>query len=313
MSHGHARLLAFLFVLLPHGAGMAQTPAPSSAPAVGILALGEQSQRDSVPRDSRIYARVVTALNDVMSRSGVAVYDETAVTASFTSQSRTLRSDAELIEIARAVPAPPLDALLIFEIQARAERRGDRSWFTPRVVITGRILHVQTGRVFARIESGSATPLPDIPPDCVRNRVCFGDALGDQARPLAADLATTLMRQLAMFTKEPAPAGPPPVATPAPVEPPPRSADGCGPRRRATIVLNDYRPADLFRIERYLAVLRCRIGHSLSTEGPHPQVTYESGLDLRELLVEIAASAALWSPPGTAVAVDERIVVTARR
>lgn len=311
MSPRRALLFALLcgFAASPGGT-RAQTPAPT----VNVLALGEQSHPDSVPRDNRIHARVVTALNDAMIRSGVAVFDETAVTASFTSQDRTLRSDAEVIDIARAVPAPPLDAVLVFEIQATARRqRPERAWYTPRVVITGRILHLQTGRLFARIEAGAGTALPDIPPDCARSRPCFIDALGDQARPLATDLAAALMRQLATFTTAPRPPAPAPAATPGPAAGVPPPPPACGDRRQVTVELSGYRPADVTRVERYLSVLRCRLGHRVDVAGPNPLVTYETGLDLPALQAELAASTALWSPPGTVAAVDGRLVVTAGR
>jgi hypothetical protein len=279
--------------------------APTVAPAqqVNILALGEDAQPRAVRRDNRVFARVVTALNDVLSRSEFRVYDETAVTADFTSPTRTLRRDFELVDIARAITQPPIDALLIFDIQASASRPADGSWPVPRVVITGRIIHVQTGQLFARFESGANARLDAINPGCVRE--CFIDRIGDQARPIAAELAEELTRRLATFVRPPRVRE---AAPPAPAQP------DCGPRQVIEVELTGYPPADLPRVERYLAAFGCYLRHRvIGLEDQRQSIWLETGLPPARVAEDMAAAAGFWPTPGTVALDDRRIRVQARR
>jgi hypothetical protein len=275
------------------------TPTMAPAQQVNILALGEDAQPRAVRRDNRVFARVVTALNDVLSRSEFRVYDETAVTADFTSPTRTLRRDFELVDIARAISQPPIDALLVFDIQASASRPADGSWPVPRVIITGRIIHVQTGQLFARFESGANARLDAINPGCVRD--CFIDRIGDQARPIAAELAEELTRRLQTF------------ARPARVREAAPAPNDCGPRQVIEVELTGYAPADLPRVERYLAAFGCYLRHRvIDLEAQRQSIWLETGLPPARVAEDMAAAAGFWPTPGAVALDDRRIRVQAR-
>ncbi|MDP6688218.1 MAG: hypothetical protein QF384_01855 [Alphaproteobacteria bacterium] len=65
-----------------------------------ILIMGEDADQDTVPRNSRVFKRVLDALVNEMNDQGFNVYDETAVSLDDFAQGRSRRTDAEIIDIA---------------------------------------------------------------------------------------------------------------------------------------------------------------------------------------------------------------------
>jgi hypothetical protein len=156
-----------------------------------ILVMGEDADRDTVARDSRVFKRVLDTLADAMNDEGFRVYDEVAVTLDNFTQGRTRRSDAEIIDIARSVRSVPIDVAVIFSIYPTIQERDyGRKLF---VRISGRLLNVRSGRRLSNfeVESPSASSLPD---DC--GRECELERVGAEARYLARDLGAVLARKL---------------------------------------------------------------------------------------------------------------------
>jgi hypothetical protein len=146
----------------------ASAPAPSIAAEPNILIMGEDWDKDTIPRKSQVFERVLSALKGEMAREGFKVYDETFVSLTDYQQGRVRRSDAEVMAIARGITHPPMDVAVIFKIYPRIKRMN----ITTQVnaLITGRLLNLYSGRELDNFE----VMLPQAqsaPKDCDRNCV----------------------------------------------------------------------------------------------------------------------------------------------
>ena len=147
------------------------------------MIMGDDADRDSVPCNSRVFQRVVNAISNQLNARGFDVYDETAVTLDGFVQGRCRNSDAEIIDIARSLRRPPIDAIVVFSIYASAEEFSYTKKIHARIV--GRLLSVQSGRRLGNFEVMSP---PDwaVKKDCPREYIL--EEAGDRARVLATDL-----------------------------------------------------------------------------------------------------------------------------
>ena len=162
-----------------------------------MLIMGEDADTDTVPRNSRVFNRVLNALSNQLHDNGFNVYDETAVSLSFAAQGRVRRTDAEIIDIARSVARPPIDVAVIFQIYASAE---ELSYTTKvRTRISGRVLHVTSGRRLGNFEVESPQEWV-APVDCPRE--CILEVVGANAKILAQDLGNVLVRKISPLFKD---------------------------------------------------------------------------------------------------------------
>ncbi|WP_051609911.1 hypothetical protein [Terasakiella pusilla] len=156
-----------------------------------LMVMGEDNDQDAIPRDSRVFRRVLNELAEELNNDGFDVYDETAVTLDDFAQGRVRRSDAELIDIARSVTRPPIDIVVLFEIYASAERLDYTTKVRTR--LSGRLLDVHSGRRLGNFEVASPRNFR-APVDC--NRECIIETVGNNARLLARDVADVLIQKL---------------------------------------------------------------------------------------------------------------------
>jgi hypothetical protein len=156
-----------------------------------IIIMGEDADKDTVPRNSRVYKRVLDALVNEMNDEGFNVYDETAVTLDDFAQGRVRRTDAEIIDIARSVKRPPIDVAVIYSIYASAKKLSYTTKIRTR--ITGRLLNVRSGKRLGNFEV--ELPQPDnAPVKCQRE--CILETVGKNARVLGMDLGVVLTKKL---------------------------------------------------------------------------------------------------------------------
>lgn len=167
-----------------------------TAPAIAgeqpnILIMGEDADEDTVPRNNRVFKRVLDALANEMDLEGFKVYDEAAVTLDDFNQGRVRRTDAEIIDIASSVKNPPIDVAVIFAIYASAQETSFALKIRTRV--TGRLLNVRSGQRLGNFE----VELPktdNAPTSCTRE--CILETVGKNAKTLARDLGVVLARKL---------------------------------------------------------------------------------------------------------------------
>lgn len=172
---------------------MACTTAPSgsvhAANEPRVLMMTEDFDKDTVPRNSRVNKRVLSALQEEFDQSGIKIYDETALTIDFGTQGRQRRPDAELIDVARATKQ--VDVLAVYSIYASAE---PLDYMTKvRVRISGRMFDLNSGRVLGNFESELPRPSP-APKDC--SRECLLENVGKDAKAIAQNLGEALQIKL---------------------------------------------------------------------------------------------------------------------
>jgi hypothetical protein len=102
-------------------AALSFAPSALAQQQPNLLIMGEDADLDTVPRNSRIFNRVLRAIEAELQAEGFAVYDETAVSMGITDPARVRRTDAELITVARRVQDAPIDAIIVFQIYASTE------------------------------------------------------------------------------------------------------------------------------------------------------------------------------------------------
>jgi hypothetical protein len=172
-------------------AALLPTVAVQAGEQPNIIILGEDADKDTVPRNSRVFKRVLDALVNEMNNEGFNVYDETAVTLDNFGQGRVRRTDAEIIDIARSVKRPPIDIAVIYAIYASANELSYTTKIKTR--ITGRLLNVRSGKRLGNFEV--ELPQPDnAPVKCQRE--CILETVGKNARVLGMDLGAVLAKKL---------------------------------------------------------------------------------------------------------------------
>ena len=160
-----------------------------------LLIVGEDADLDTVPRNSRVFNRVLNAISGEMQLKGFRVYDETAVTMGITNPGRVRRTDAELITVARRVQDVPIDAIVAFQIYASAEQNQYADIIDLRIRVFGRIIHVQTGRSMGNFEVAyGPNDVPPLPAGC--NPDCVLEHVGGEAKRIATDVGAVLAIKL---------------------------------------------------------------------------------------------------------------------
>jgi hypothetical protein len=157
-----------------------------------LLIMGEDADEDSVPRNSRVFRRVLDALSNEIHNEGFDVFDETAISLDDFAQGRVRRTDAEIIDIAKSIKRPPIDIAIIFTIYASAR---DFNYTTKiKTRVTGRILAVKSGQRLGNFEVESPrewTAAANCP------RECLLETVGKYSKILARDVGSVLSEKLA--------------------------------------------------------------------------------------------------------------------
>ncbi|MBZ0148455.1 MAG: hypothetical protein K8F62_13080 [Pseudorhodoplanes sp.] len=237
------------FVTFSHEAALA-------AEQPNLLIVGEDADRDTVARGTRIFNRVLAALTTDMNELGFKVYDETAAGMDITNPGRVRRVDAELISVAQKISQPPIDAIVVFQIYASVQPNAYSDIKDLRVRIAGRMIQVQTGKALGNFEVAvGPRGLKPLPVKC--NRDCILEHVGNEAKPIAHEVGIVLARKL----DEISPAKPKSssaLTEPAPVETPranpqvAASTTCSGMSTAYTIVLRGFDPDETGTIERML-------------------------------------------------------------
>ena len=168
----------------------------ASADQPNLLIMSEDADKDTVPRDNRVFRRVITAAQNQMLEQGFFVYDETLITLDEYEQGRTRRDRAEILDIARSVSNPPIDVAANFLIYASVNDAGYTGKL--RIRIEGEILQVKSGKYLGNFESVSPRNW-HIKPSCAKDRECVLEAVGDKSRIIANDMASVLAEKLAFM------------------------------------------------------------------------------------------------------------------
>jgi hypothetical protein len=229
---------------------------------VNLLVMSDDADEETIPRNNRVFNRVINALGESMNARGFQVFTETGVTLGVTQQGRVRRTDAELLDIARSVPTP-IDAVVVFQIYASIRNSATGVVRVPAIRLPGRIINVRTGQLLAAFEVGPNTQFSPLRQNC-DDRECLLESVGDEARRLADDLALELAPRLEGFIGTPgAPVAVAPVVqgsgTLAPSAPIASSSmEGCeGLPTAFNVVIRGFSSEELNRIEEMMRAFRC--------------------------------------------------------
>lgn len=228
-----------------------------------ILIMAEDADPATVPADSRISRRVLDEFASQIAAYGFSVFDETALTFDTRLPGGARRSDAELIDIARAIRRPPIDSIALFTIQADRQDRPHTSKL--RVRVSGRLLDARSGQRRGNFELSDTGNLR---PDCIGP--CFAETVGDIARVMGREVADVLASKLDVrFSARPAPR--PEIAT--------SGRDDGGLVRGMTLTFDDFSIVEMQDIERYLAIFSGYRSHRpVSSFHRHFEIWYESAI-----------------------------------
>src|SRR5258708_38818613 len=102
-----------------------------------------------------------------------------AVAMRITQPGRVRRRDSEIIDVARAVQAPPLDVIAVFQIYASATKSTFSDIVRPNIRIPGRLLNVRTGQQIAAF-AVAGLELAPLPQGC--DRECLLERVAGEAR-----------------------------------------------------------------------------------------------------------------------------------
>ncbi|MBH0236850.1 hypothetical protein [Methylobrevis albus] len=163
---------------------------------VTVMVFSDDADVDTIPRDNRIFNRVITQLQETMNLRGFQVFDETSTTMGFTDVNRTRRTDAEFLEISRSV-TPRINVAVIFQIYASVVRSEHANILRPKVRIAGRMLNVHSGQFIGAFEVAEF-PLQPLPRSCTDSE-CLLETIGAEARMIANALGETLADKLEGF------------------------------------------------------------------------------------------------------------------
>ena len=164
-----------------------------------ILIMGEDADKDTVPRHSRVFNRVLNALVSELSNRGFKVYDETGVALNMTNPGRVRRTDAELITVARRVQNPPIDVIVSFQIYASATKNAYSDIFDLNIRVAGRMMHVQTSKRLGNFEVAMGPrDLTPLPVKC--NRDCILESVGKHAKEIGHEVGNVLAEKLDMIS-----------------------------------------------------------------------------------------------------------------
>lgn len=158
-----------------------------------LLIMGEDTDANTVPRNSRVFRRVLANLSSKLHSKGYDVFDEPGVTfeGGKFEQGRSRRSNDELLGIARSIKTPPIDVVVLFSIYVQAKDKGYTTKI--KVNIDGRMLHAQSGQFLGTFSVKSPKQW-NAPPRC--NRDCLLDTAMEYSSTLANDLGAVLEQKL---------------------------------------------------------------------------------------------------------------------
>ncbi|WP_031479449.1 hypothetical protein [Maridesulfovibrio frigidus] len=156
-----------------------------------VMIVGEDVDKDTIPRDSRVFKRVLNSISNELINRGFDVRDETALTHQTHAQGRIRRNDAELIQIAKDAG---IDVLTIFSIYPNVKSNANSVRVTARV--EGRLLSVNDGARMGNFES-EPQQYQLVPSPYSRNDVL--EAVGKLSKIIGADVGAVLGDRLDQY------------------------------------------------------------------------------------------------------------------
>ncbi|MEM1345402.1 MAG: hypothetical protein AAGI34_12590, partial [Pseudomonadota bacterium] len=256
-------------LLLVSGLVLPETARAQDVP--NLLVMIEDSDKDTVPRDSRVQRNVLSGMNDRMNGRGYRVFDEQALGIdgyrATTASDRVRRTDQELIAVANTIDNPTIDVIVVYEMFASTDRT-DFATFA-RIRLAGRMLSPQSGRFLGSFEVTTADAYK-LPLNCPRE--CLLENLSEEGRDLGIELADVLADKLDQFFA--------PVTTGSQTLSQGGGASTGGFERTYQLNFTECSPVTRSEFEPYLVIFEGYIDHrSNRCSGTRCQMTYTSTIN----------------------------------
>jgi len=199
------KLFSVLTLALAAGLSLAHTFATQPATAQehvnrpNLMVVVQEDDPDTTPaRRQRIMSRVVGGMSEYLHVKGYNVYDQTAITQDFVLPTDRRKARAALIDIARTVKEPPLDAVLLVKLYASAEKSPYNNIYKLRLRTEADFLDVRSGQFIGHFETEDFNR-PVLPVNCDRD--CILEEVGRHAKVIGNDLARAMEAKLAGFLR----------------------------------------------------------------------------------------------------------------
>ena len=230
-----------------------------------VMIAGEDVDRDTIPRDSRVFKRVLNSISNELIDRGFDVRDEAALTHETHVQGRSRRDDAELIQVAKDAG---IDVLVIFSIYPNAKVNKNSVRVTARV--EGRLLSVWDGARMGNFES-EPQQAQLVSKPYSRNDIL--EAVGDLSKIIGSDVGAVLGDRLDQYHPEG------------------DSSDGgvssAGRLVEWTFIFDGFTDEDMLNVEDYITIYTGYDSHRPKSNAvntsSHHEIWYKSSIDSAHL------------------------------
>ncbi len=306
---GKLLALAALGLAAFNTAAMAQTGPRGPS----IMIVGEDADKDTIPRGNRNFNRIERAVADQLIARGFKVYDETAITMNVLPQGGVRRQLPELLETAKLAQAP-IDVIVVFQIYASIRPlQFVRDTFKPFIRIDGRMIRVRGGQDLGGYEFGSDIDFPPLPGVCVNGeppRECLIESVGNEARLIGSAVGNALATKLAGYLR--ADADPVVIAPDAPgvaAGAKPACSEAAG--TSYVLSVRNFDPPELSRLEEALTSFACYEDHRVLTSVPPAKTDYwyETRADQARLTRNLRLVLEYVNVPGTVSVTAGNVII----
>ena len=257
----------------------AVAPPPVAAQIPNVMIMGEDADRATVPCNSRVFEAVRRAVVNQLDQEGYNVFDETAATGPNFVAGRCRRTDAELIDVLRAVTRPPIDVAVLLRMYSTVEELTYTAKVRAR--ISGRLLNVGTGQNLGGFEVRSPEEWT-MRVDCAHERACLLEDMAQYAAILAKDLGAVLAIKLNGLTRVPG-----------------AQVAACL-HNAYTLIFDGYTTDDVRLAEEYLVAFKDYRKHRTSSVSPRRrEYWYQSCIDSARLTRNFAEMFKFMNTPST--------------
>jgi hypothetical protein len=166
-----------------------QTPGIAAEPIV--LILGEDWDKDSIPRKNQAFDRILRAVSSKLRHEGIRVLDEALVMQKNFIRGRVRRTKEEVFQIAKGVKTPMIDAVASLKISWRIKATAGKILIDTQ--FTGNIINASTGDDIGNFYETFSLPTEK---SCAVHRDCVMTTIGDPVHELGQKVGAVIANHL---------------------------------------------------------------------------------------------------------------------
>lgn len=278
-----------------------------------VMILGEDADKDTIPRGNVNFNRIQRAIAEQLIARGFKVYDETATTMDVLPQGAVRRELPELLQIAKLAKSP-IDVVVVFQIYAAVrDMKYVRGAMQPSVRVDGRLIRVRGGQDLGNFEYGSDIELDPIPQSCRTgdqvDRTCLLETFGTQARVIGSAVGNGLATKLAAYLRadtDPGMVVPDAQYAPAAGRPACNGMDGTP----FVLRIREFNGPELQRLEEAFTSFACYEHYKVLKQMPSlTEYWYETRADQARLTRDLQFVLQYMNLPGTVSVTADNVII----